>query len=87
MWYPWCMDHITGEEAAMTTVQFKTSGMHCGSCAKLIEMSVGDVAGVESVRSNHVEGLTTVTYDQAVTDTDAIAAAIRAAGYGAEVIS
>ncbi len=69
----------------MTTIQIQTSGTHCPSCAMLIEMAVGDVAGVQTVTASHADGLATVTYDAATSSPEAIVTAIREAGYGAEV--
>jgi copper chaperone CopZ len=71
----------------MNTIKLKTGGMHCPSCSMLIEMNVSDLPGVESVRSSHADGLTTVTYDPSATDADKIAAEIRTAGYDAELLS
>ena len=71
----------------MATTKFRTTGMHCPSCSMLIEMNVSDLAGVDSVKASHADGLTTVTYDPTVVDTAKIVAEIRAAGYEAEVVA
>lgn len=70
---------------AQTTVRFATSGMHCGSCAMLIDMTVSDLAGVESVKTDHAIGETVATFDSDVVTPDAIIAAIQGVGYEAEV--
>lgn len=67
------------------TVKFKTTGMHCPSCSMLIQMSVSDLDGVESVTSDHVTGETSVTFDADKVSVAAIIAEIQKAGYGAEV--
>jgi copper chaperone len=72
---------------AETSVRLKTSGMHCGSCAMLIQMSVEDLPGVTSAKTEYATGLTDVTYDSDLLDTGAIIAAIEGAGYGAEAVS
>jgi copper chaperone CopZ len=69
---------------AQQTTKFATSGMHCGSCAMLIDMTVGDLDGVTSSKTDLASGETTVTYDDASLSADDIAAAIRGAGYEAE---
>jgi copper chaperone CopZ len=69
----------------MTTIEIRTSGTHCPSCAMLVEMAVGDVPGVQEVAASHPDSLATVTYDPATTGPEAILTAIREAGYGAEV--
>lgn len=68
----------------MTTIQIQTSGTHCGSCAMLIEMAVGELPGVKTVKASHPDNLATVTFDPEATSPEAIVAAIREAGYGAE---
>ncbi len=66
------------------TTELKTTGMHCGSCAMLIDMTVGDLNGVDSVKTEYANGTTIVTYDSDAVSLDAIIAAIRSAGYDAE---
>lgn len=71
----------------MNTIKLKTDGMHCPSCSMLIEMNVSDLAGVDSVRASHADGVTTVTYDPTTTGVDEIVAEIKTAGYDAQVIA
>jgi copper chaperone CopZ len=73
------------EHMAISTVKIKTTGMHCPSCSMLIQMTVGELDGVESVSSDHRTGETDVTFDPAKVDADRIVEEIRRAGYGAEV--
>lgn len=68
------------------TTRLATSGMHCGSCAMLIDMTLKDLDGVEESSTSHADGETSVTYDDAVVSTDALVEAVRSAGYDAEVI-
>lgn len=70
----------------MTTAQIKTTGMHCPSCSMLIEMNVGDLPGVLSVKASNADGMTSVDYDPAQIDVSAIVKEIRDAGYGAELL-
>lgn len=67
------------------TSQFVTTGMHCPSCSKLIEMDLAEIEGVFAVSVDHRTALAEVTYDDALVGPDAIIAAIVAAGYGAEL--
>jgi Cu+-exporting ATPase len=67
----------------LVTKRFSTEGMHCPSCSTLIEMEVGELAGVETVRADHVAGLTEVTFDDALTSPAKIVDAIIGAGYQA----
>jgi len=66
--------------------QFDTTGLHCPSCSKLVEMSLGDLVGVESATTDHQTGITEVVFDPTVVTTDAIIAQIVEAGYGATLI-
>lgn len=68
----------------MTSVRLKTTGMHCGSCAKRIEMEVEELPGVASVKADAAEGTTDVVFDPAQTDVAAIIGAIKTAGYDAQ---
>ena len=70
---------------AETTVRLATTGMHCGSCAMLIDMTLKDVAGVIRSRADHADGSTVVTFDDALVDVSVIIDAIRGAGYEAEL--
>lgn len=71
---------------ATVTKQFRTTGMHCPSCSMLVQMDVSDLAGVESVTSDHRTGITEVTYDDAKIQPSDIVGAIQKAGYGAEPV-
>jgi copper chaperone CopZ len=82
-------DAPTGKRSGLTmaekSVRLNTTGMHCGSCAMLIQMTVEDLPGVSAAKTEYATGLTDVTYDSDVLEVDAIIAAIVGAGYGAEV--
>lgn len=69
----------------MTTRNFVTTGMHCPSCSMLIQMELGDLAGVSAATADHRTGLTEVTFDDEVTNPAEIVDAIVKAGYGAEL--
>lgn len=69
----------------MRNVTFKTSGTHCPSCSMMIKMTAEEVAGVATAEADHVSGTAVVEYDPDMTNPEAIAEAIRLAGYGAEV--
>lgn len=67
------------------TTRFTTTGMHCHSCAMLIQMTVSDLDGVDSVEVDNAAGLTEVTYDPDKVTPEGIITEIVAVGYGAEV--
>lgn len=71
--------------SALVTSRFVTTGMHCPSCAALIQMSVEELPGVESVRSDYPTGITEVRHDPEVATDAAIIAEIVKIGYGAEL--
>ncbi len=66
---------------AETQTTLKTTGMHCRSCSMLVDMTVGELEGVESVETDHVSGDTKVSYDLEKVSVDDIVSAIRSAGY------
>ena len=70
-----------------STAKLKTSGLHCRSCSMLVDMTVGDLAGVSDVRTEHVSGDTEVHFDSDVITLDQIVDAIRGVGYDAELAS
>lgn len=60
-----------------------TTGMHCRSCSMLVDMTVGELEGVEEVHTDLASGETLVKYDSESVDIDAIIDSIRGAGYDA----
>ena len=66
-----------------TEKKLKTTGMHCQSCAMLVDMTVGDLEGVAEVSTDYASGDTDVKFDPDQVSTDEIIAAIRSAGYDA----
>lgn len=64
--------------------RFTTSGMHCGSCSMLVDMTLNDLDGVVSSKTDHVSGITEVTYETGTVTPEGIIEAIRGAGYEAE---
>lgn len=71
---------------AKSELRLATTGMHCPSCAMLIEMKLKKEAGVEEVKADYPAGRTEVTYDPDIIDEAAIIAKIAEAGYEAKRI-
>ncbi|MBE0416634.1 MAG: heavy-metal-associated domain-containing protein [Coriobacteriia bacterium] len=69
--------------AEMKTVHLNTTGMHCGSCAMLIDMTLGDLEGVSEVKTDYASGLSVVTFDSDRVSVDDLVQAVRSAGYEA----
>jgi len=67
------------------TVRLNTLGLHCPSCSMLVRMQLEDIPGVAEVKSDHVSGITEVTFDPDQASVDDLIGAIVAAGYGAEL--
>lgn len=65
-------------------VEIPTRGMHCRSCETLVEMTVGEIEGVESVTARAAGNVTRVAYDPDVVSLDVIVQAIRQIGYDAQ---
>ncbi len=58
---------------------FKAGGMHCPSCEKVLQMDIGEIAGVKSVKADYKAG--TVVVEGAGFDDSAIKKAITQNGY------
>jgi Cu+-exporting ATPase len=69
----------------MTSVVLEVTGMHCGSCSALIEEVLAEQPGLVAVQVELETERARVTYDESVTDLDAVRSAISELGYGASV--
>ncbi len=69
----------------MKKVHLKISGMHCGSCEKIIDAELAGVPGIISSKIDAVAGHGTVEVENSVEES-AIVAAIKVAGYDAEIL-
>src|SRR4030042_1206448 len=67
-------------------VGLSLSGMHCASCAGLIEHSLNKVAGVKQAGVNFAAEKAYVTFDAAVVSPDGLIEAVKRAGYKAELV-
>lgn len=63
------------------TRRFDVTGMSCGGCERSLTSAVSRLPGVSAVAASHVDQTATVTYDETAVTPEAIAAAIRDAGY------
>ena len=63
----------------MAKMSFKVKGMHCPSCEKLLQMDIGDITGVRSVKADWKMGMVEVEGEKL--DSDAIKKAILDSGY------
>ena len=69
--------------AAEQTVTFAVENMTCASCPYIVKTAMAAVPGVANVTVSFEAKTVTVTFDDATTNPDAIAAASMNAGYPA----
>lgn len=65
------------------TKTFPVKGMHCASCVRVIEKSIGKLDGVENCNVNLATEQATVNYDPSKVTKDAISNAVKNVGYTA----
>lgn len=71
----------TGDEQVSIVV----GGMHCASCAKIIEKELQKVSGVKEANVNFAAEKARVIFDSSKTNTNDLIAAVKSAGYKASV--
>ncbi|MFH5227584.1 heavy-metal-associated domain-containing protein [Antrihabitans spumae] len=71
---------------ATTTHEFRIEGMHCGSCALLIDDTLDDLPGVHRTRTTMKKGRSTIELDTHTTTPADILAAIEKLGYTATLV-
>ena len=70
----------------MSTVELAVTGMHCESCAALIEEVLAEQPGLLSARVDLTAERAEVRFDDAVTDLHAVQSAIAELGYGSSPV-
>ncbi len=70
-----------------TTTIIKVDGMHCSSCARFVETSVGKLAGVESVSVNLPGASANIVHDEKVISPKKLIDFINSIGYKASLPS
>ena len=68
---------------ATTTHVFQVEGMHCGSCALLIDDALEDLPGVHSTQTKMKHGRSTVELDANQSSIEDVIHAIEQLGYRA----
>jgi Cu+-exporting ATPase len=63
------------------TLELDIEGMHCGSCALLIDETLADLPGVITSRTSHKDARASITVDPTQVDHGQIHAAIHELGY------
>ena len=72
--------------AGPLTVRLALTGMHCGSCAALIEEILSDQPGVTDAAVRFEAAEARVTFDPAKVAIDDLCASVEDAGYGASLV-
>ncbi|PIR81111.1 copper-translocating P-type ATPase [Candidatus Kuenenbacteria bacterium CG_4_8_14_3_um_filter_39_15] len=70
---------------AIQTQQFNITGMHCASCAGLIERGLKKVNGVKTLNVNFAAEKARVVFDSSLTSIDQLISAVEKSGYKARV--
>jgi len=70
----------------MKRINLSLSGMHCASCAMLIERTLGKTPGVQKATVNFAAEKVLIDFDEKLTDPQKLIAAIVKGGYGAQEI-
>src|SRR3989338_3943388 len=65
----------------MATNTYKIRGMHCASCAAIIEKTLGKVEGVNSIEVNYGKEAAKISYDEAKTNPEHLSEKIKPLGY------
>ena len=47
----------------MTTVTYNIPAIHCGNCTRTIEMEIGELQGVQSVKADESNKKVEITFD------------------------
>ena len=67
----------------MTTVTYSVPAIHCGHCTHTIEMEVGELQGVQSVKADEAGKKVQITFDAPASE-DQVKALLAEIGYPAE---
>lgn len=70
----------------MEKISLSISGMHCASCARIIEQTLEKAPGVNEARVNFAAEKASIMFDENTTETGALVDVIAGAGYKAEEI-
>jgi copper chaperone CopZ len=56
------------EKRTMTTITYNVPAIHCGHCTRTIEMEVGEIPGVASVKADEASKKVLITFDAPATE-------------------
>jgi copper chaperone len=69
----------------MTTVTYNVPAIHCGNCIRTIEMEIGELEGVQSVKADEATKKVEITFDAPASE-QTIKALLNEINYPAEVL-
>jgi len=64
---------------------FLVSGMHCNSCAQLVEMDLEELPGIKNAKVDFASSKAVVEFDESKLGAQKIIEAINKAGYSATI--
>lgn len=70
----------------MTTLVLQIDGMHCGSCALLIDDALADLPGVITARTSAKARRSTITHDPLVAAASDVVRIIEGLGYSCTLV-
>lgn len=79
------MSKNKASQSPTESLSFHVSGMHCASCANLIQRALRKTEGVIEAHVNYANEQATVTVQNTSVDTQKIAQAVKKAGYTAHI--
>ena len=63
---------------------FKISGMHCASCATIIDLDLEDLKGIKSAKTSYAKSELSVEYDESLISEKEIVDSIKKSGYSVD---
>ena len=72
---------VQGTNKGYMIKKFKISGMHCVSCANLIDLDLEEIDGVKSSKTSYAKSETTLEYDEKKLKKSDLIASINKSGY------
>lgn len=70
----------------LKTIKLKIDGMHCSSCAMMIDGDLEDVGGVKKASTKFAKSETEVEFDEGEVDIQKILETVKSSGYTAKVL-
>ncbi len=71
----------------MSKVTLQVSGMHCASCAIIIDKSIRKLQGIKESNVNFSTAKATIEFDETLTKTEDLIASVKKSGYAAELLA